>query len=142
MKAPIVEIADAVVDRINARSYEPEFTAVRAYRPKWTLEDLADLRVSVFPISATAEIEDRITQRWTYTVGVNVAKVASTDEDRDSLAELAHDIASDLSFADLAERPAAQWTGTEMPVVADPEQLDEHGVFSSFLTIEYQERHT
>ncbi len=50
MSAVITDLADAVVDKLNAASLSQSFTAERAYVPIHQLEQLSDLKVSVVPV--------------------------------------------------------------------------------------------
>jgi len=51
-----IHIADAVMGEFSAGSLMQEFTAVRAYRPKYEPKDVADLHVTV--VSAGVEETD------------------------------------------------------------------------------------
>jgi len=49
MTATLVSIAEAVKDRLNAATFTPAFTAVRADKPQFELSDLDTLTVVVAP---------------------------------------------------------------------------------------------
>ena len=49
----IIDIADAVVARLNAGQFSRPLEAVRRYRPVFDLQELQTLRVSVVPKSVS-----------------------------------------------------------------------------------------
>ena len=53
------DIADAIVSELNGETFSQTFTAVRKWIAKWTLSQLATLRVSVVPGPTTYEPMDR-----------------------------------------------------------------------------------
>lgn len=59
MSSLIAQISDAIVTELNAQTFSQEFTAVRKWLAKWTLPELATLRVSVVPGPATYTMASR-----------------------------------------------------------------------------------
>ncbi len=55
----IADLADAIVTELNAATFSQEFAAIRKWLAKWTLPQLATLRVSVVPGPATYETASR-----------------------------------------------------------------------------------
>ena len=50
-QAQIIELADAIVEQLNAHEFSETFTAERGYLPTFDLPDLNSLKVTVVPSS-------------------------------------------------------------------------------------------
>jgi hypothetical protein len=49
--AVILDIADAVVDQLNATTFSQALTAERHYQPRFELSEMTELKVSIVPRS-------------------------------------------------------------------------------------------
>ena len=79
----LVQIADAVAASINGATFTEPLTAVRAYRPSYDLEQLAETRVTVVPRSMTIAALARLQSQVDCTVDVGIQqRVPSGDEAR------------------------------------------------------------
>ena len=67
-----VDIADAVVHELNNAGLTPAFTAERKMLPKYTLEEMADLRVVVVPRSIDITKLNRSSARFEIEIDIGV----------------------------------------------------------------------
>jgi hypothetical protein len=141
----LVQVADAVVERINTATLPQPATAVRLYQPGWTLDELQQLRVSVVPRSVQVEPATRREANLDCTIDIGIQKKLSGDElqpEIDALTELVEAIADLLRFSHLhlpGGREAAWFGMSNDPVVAT-EHLEQHRQFTSLLTAIYRVR--
>jgi len=75
-----IEIADEVVNDLNAQLFSIQFTAERHYLPKFELERNATPVVAVAPrdVSSEQQTRDTLEERWGLDIGV-LARVKSAD---------------------------------------------------------------
>lgn len=139
-----VTIADAVVAAINAGTYSQPVQAQRLHQPSFTLDELADLHVSVVPRSVEVSAATRETSLYDVAVDVGVQKkiAAGTEGEQeiDDLLDLVEEIGDQLRLKRLPDAPEATWVSlTHEPVVA-AEHLDQHRQFTSIITVTYRVR--
>lgn len=128
----VTDIADAVVDALNGYSFSETFTAVRSFRPRYDLTELATLRVTVVPKSRTQEQLTRTSNREDIEIDVGIQKQVSTDDGAvEDLMELADEI---VDFMDRNEVGGAKWMGMTNDPIYDPTYLTEKNVFFTVLT--------
>lgn len=139
----IATIADAVASHINAGTFAQPVNAVRMYQPAFTLEDLADLRVSVVPrtVGIAAASRDSSTFECVLDVGVQM-KLPAQDEqgEIDALLDLVEEITDHLRLKRLPDAPEAAWAGIAHEPVVSSESLEQHRVFTSVLSVTYRVR--
>ncbi len=139
----IAAIADAVAAHINTGTFSQPLTAVRMFQPAFTLEDLKDLRVSVVPRTVQMSPVTRDSLAVEYVVDVGVQKklpADNADAAIDELLVLVEAIADHLRFQRLEGFPEAAWVGINNEPVVSGEALEQHRVFTSVLSVTYQER--
>jgi hypothetical protein len=139
----ITAIADAVAAHINAGTLSQPMTAVRMYQPAFTLEDLADLRVSVVPRTVGISAASRDSSTFECVVDVGVQKklpADGADAEIDALLDLVEEIADHLRLKRLPDAPEAAWAGIAHEPVVASESLEQHRVFTSVLSITYRVR--
>lgn len=150
MAAAVVnEIADAVVDTLNAADMSFGVDAERMYIPVHSLRELGDLKTPVVPsiLGLSTTILNRKRQHsYDVTVDVGVQRrVPDRSRDAlDALAGLVQEIidlflkgaGSELS---LSGDRTARVTSVANDPVFDPAHLDEHGVFTSVVTLTIRE---
>lgn len=142
-------VADAVASALNDSGLLPDgVAAVRRYRPRRELIELADPVVTVVPKAIALSGASRSTV--TRDVQVDVAlqqKLANTntpDSDADTdaaidpLAALAESLAEHLSRRRLDAPPAVAWRQTEADPLYVVEHLDELAVFTAVITLTYR----
>lgn len=138
--ALIVEIADAVVDELNAGSFEADFTAARDYRPRFTPADLKELRVTVVPRALSVEAESRARQCVDATIDIAIQRRldSETTEEIDPLMELVDQI---VAFWKL-RRPSSLSQALCVEVANEPiyavEHLDQLRVFTSVVSLTFR----
>lgn len=139
----ITAIADAVAAHINAGTYSRPISAVRTYQPAFTLEELADLRVSVVPRSTAIATASRDSSTFEHLIDVGVQqKLPAEDEQAaiDDLLVLVQQIADRLRLQRLPGAPETAWAGITHEPVVSSESLEQHRVFTSVLSVSYRER--
>ncbi|MBX3404503.1 MAG: hypothetical protein KF699_13920 [Phycisphaeraceae bacterium] len=139
----IAAIADAVAAHINAGTFSQPVSAVRMYQPAFTLEDLADLRVSVVPRTTAITAASRDSSVFECVVDVGVQKKLPAEDAQgviDGLLDLVEEIADHLRLKRLPDAPEAAWAGIAHEPVVSSESLEQHRVFTSVLSITYRMR--
>lgn len=139
----IAAIADAVVAHINAGTFSQPVSAVRMYQPAFTLEDLADLHVSVVPRTTAIAAASRDSSVFECVIDVGVQKklpADSTDAAIDALLDLVEEITDHLRLKRLPGAPEAAWAGIAHEPVVAGESLEQHRVFTSVLSVTYRVR--
>jgi hypothetical protein len=139
----IAAIADAVAAHINAGTFSQPVNPVRVYQPAFTLEDLADLRVSVVPrtVGITAASRDSSTFECVVDVGVQKKLPAEAEQaEIDGLLDLVEEITDHLRLKRLPNAPEAAWAGISHEPVVSSESLEQHRVFTSVLSVTYRVR--
>lgn len=137
----IVDVADAIVSKLNTMAFSLPLTAVRAYRPVFTLEDLATLRVTVVPKSLLIKPGTRSACYYECAVDIAVQRkidpAATEAATIDPLMDLTQEIADCLRLAKLDALPELSWIALANDPIWAPEHLDQQGVFTSLLTVTY-----
>lgn len=139
----IALIADAVAAHINAGTFSQPVNAVRMYQPAFTLQDLAELRVSVVPrtVGISAASRDSSTFECVVDVGVQRKLPAEGDQAQiDGLLDLVEEITDHLRLKRLPDAPEAAWVGIAHEPVVSSESLEQHRVFTSVLSVTYRVR--
>ncbi|HND54215.1 MAG TPA: hypothetical protein PLV92_17515, partial [Pirellulaceae bacterium] len=80
MPAAIVQLADAVVADLNAATFSQPFTAQRSYLPRWKLEELATIRVTVVPKDDVGERASRAQWQEDYQLDVAIQQRLGANE--------------------------------------------------------------
>lgn len=81
MPAPvIIDLADAVVSDLNGHAFSQPFVAARTYLPRWKLEDLAVVRVSVVPKDDVGMRASRSQWQEDYVLDVAIQQKLGDDE--------------------------------------------------------------
>ena len=139
----IAAIADAVAAHINAGTFSQPVIAVRMYQPAFTLEDLAELRVSVVPRTVGIAAASRDSSTFECVIDVGVQKKLPTEGEQaeiDGLLDLVEAIADHVRLKRLPDAPEAAWAGIAHEPVVSTESLEQHRVFTSVLSITYRVR--
>ena len=95
MATPTLDVADDIVDVLNSRVYDPEFTAVRQHSHDFDRANL-ELAVYVVPRSNTTTTIARNMIERAIEVDVIVIGPAATETVREELSSLCEDIKDDL----------------------------------------------
>jgi hypothetical protein len=136
----VTTIAQAVTDELNAATLSQPFTAERAYRPAFQLQDMKDLHVTVVPRAIEISAFDRGRCREDVQVDIAVQKKVASEEpaELDPLMALVQEIADLLRTKRLTGAPQAIWVKTENEPVYALEHLQEMRQFTSVLTTTYR----
>jgi hypothetical protein len=144
MTAVAVQIADAVVNELNAHAFSQPFTAVRAYLPEYKLEDMGELHVTVVPAEFLAEPSDRSRDREEHKLHVAIQQRFKPEDgvvplaNLDGLIGLSEEIRDFLRNQPLTDRPGARRIKTENKPIYDPKHLAEFNQFTGLLAFTYQ----
>jgi hypothetical protein len=138
--ATILDIADAVVDDLNAGSFSLPFTATRAYVPRFDLPDMADLRVTVVPKGLAIATASRADHQHDYRVDVGVQQKFEEGDaaELDPLMGLVEEIADMFRGAALETDPAAVCVAVENGPIYAQEHMREKRLFTSILTLTFR----
>jgi hypothetical protein len=140
MPSELIAIADAVVTELNNHSFAQAFTAVRRYRPQFTLKELKTLRVAVAPRSRTTTAPERgsyIERDHEIDIGV-MAKLDAPETDADAYMDLVQEIETYMRLTALSQETDAVWQESVMRVPYDPDRFDEERAFLCVLTLTYR----
>jgi len=140
MASCLIEIADAVAAELNDASFDPPFTAVRAYVPTYDLTELADVKVTVVPRSLTLAGGTRSKDAFEAVINVGVQQKVDTSDapTLDALMGLTQEILDYLRNKRLDDLPEVLSISAEIAVAVSPEMLVEKRVFCSVLSFTYR----
>ena len=138
--ATTADLAQAVVESLNATAFSRAFTATRSYLPLFDLGEMATLQVTVVaagrslrPICrAQLEVEHRIE------IAVQQKLAGEGLADCDPLLDLVGEIADHCTGLRLVGAPEAAWVKTEHAPLLAAEHLHELRQFTSILTVTYR----
>ena len=138
----INQIADAIVQSLNAGSFSMPVEAQRCYQPVHDLSQLQQLRVSVVPKSLTATIATRSDSFFDCAIDIGVQRKVDADDQEalDGLMHLVEEIGDHLRFHKLEAFPSAAWLALENDPIFAPDHLEKERVFTSVLTVTYRVR--
>ena len=138
--AAITDVAEAIVAELNAASFSLAFTARRAYLPRYKLEDMEELHVTVVPKADTMLPGDRGKSRHDFQMDVAVQKKLVTGENGeiDPLMSLTEEIADYFRAKRLALFASAVWGQTDARAIYAPEHLEQLGQFTSVVTFTFR----
>jgi hypothetical protein len=131
----ITDIADAVVAALNGQTFSQPFTAARAYRAAFDLQEMKDLRVTVVPKGLELTTAGRGVAQSDVQIDIGVQKKLTTGDDVeiDELMGLVQEIVEFVratrQFGD------AVWVKTENTPIYSQEHLGELRQFTSVLTL-------
>lgn len=134
------QLCDAIVAELNAATFPKDFTATRGYLPRYTLEDMDTLHVTVVPKDLTISSASRGGAWKDYRIDIAVQQRAQglhTDT-LDGLVQLTESISDYLRTAPLTAMPQAKATDVTHEPVYVPEHLDQLHQFTSVVTVTYR----
>ena len=138
MAAIILEIADEVVSILNGASLSQSFTAVRRYQPRFTLEELETLRVSVVPKSIAETLFARKVSGKEIAIDIGVQKkTEGADSEYDDLMLLTEEISDLFIRTRLSTPESVAWKQTANDPIYSVDDLNEQQVFLSVVTITF-----
>ncbi len=135
----VIDIADAVMAELNSGTFSKAVTAVRRVLPRFELEDLIELKVSVVPRTSNISNASRSTSQHEIEIDIGIQqKVQDINVEVPQLGLLVDEIEAFIRKRPLASTPWAHWTSTQNDPVYDPGHLDQHRVFTSVLSVTYK----
>lgn len=138
--ALILDIADAVAAELNASDFSMPFTAERTYVPRFDLEQMDVLRVTVVPRSVEVGIESRARHRHDYRVDVGVQRKFEAEQatELDPLMELVEEMADHFRGLVLDTEPEATCVEVANGPIYAQEHMREGRLFTSILTLTFR----
>ena len=138
--ALIIDIADAVVSELNDAAFGTPFTATRAYVPRFDLEEMGTLRVTVVPKGVEISTASRSGHQHDYRIDIGVQRKFEQEEaaELDPLMDLVEEIADHFRGAVLETDPQASCVGVENGPIYAQEHMREGRLFTSVLTCTYR----
>jgi hypothetical protein len=133
--AQITDIADAVVVALNGQTFSQPFTAARAYRAAFDLQEMKDLHVTVVPKGMELVTAGRGVAQSDLQIDIGVQKKLATGNDAeiDALMDLVQEIAEFIRAT--RQFGEAVWVKTENTPIYSQEHLGELRQFTSVLTL-------
>ena len=138
--ATIAEMAAGVVTQLNRGTFSQPFTAVRDYRPSYTLEELQTLRVTVMPKAVAIAGFSRKANSYDHKIEIAVQKklAEETIEEIDALVALTQEVCDVFGGARIDALPGAMIVELENDPVFAPEHIDQQRVFTSLITVTFR----
>ena len=138
--ALIIDIADALVAELNGAAFGMPFTATRVYVPRFDLEEMGTLRVTVVPKGVDISTASRSGHQHDYRVDVGVQRKFETGDaaELDPLMDLVEEIADHFRGAVLGTDPEAACIGVENGPIYAQEHMREGRLFTSILTLTFR----
>lgn len=137
--AIILDIADAVVAELNAHAFSRPVTAERHYLPRFDLQEMSGLRVSVVPRALVNKPLDRGRDSFDYQIDVAVQqKIDLSKAALDALMVLVEEIADHFRKQPLAAFPSARCIEVKNEPVYAQEHLAEFHQFTSVVTLTFR----
>lgn len=133
----IGDIADGLVSTLNGLSLSQTFTATRVALPRFALEDLAGLDVTVWAAAEEISLESRSRNQHDYTVIIGIRKPVDPDStsDLDGMLDLVEEIKDGIGFSG---ESGATWIRTDHSPLFDPDVLQERREFLTSLEVNYR----
>ena len=139
MPAAIVQLADAVVADLNAATFSQPFTAQRSYLPRWKLEELATIRVTVVPKDDVGERASRVQWQEDYQLDVAIQQRLGANEtaQMDALVLLGQELADYFKSRNPAGDLATLVAVAFAPLF-DPDHLEKHKTLTTVLNLTFR----
>jgi len=140
----ITDIVDAVAAELNtgvaADKFSLSFVAARHYVPRFNLEDMADLHVTIVPRGVEQAKASRVLLQSDVQVDVAVQKKldACSLAEVDELMGLVEEISDFLRTNRLSACSQASWVRAENVPVYSQEHLDQYRQFTSVVTLTFR----
>lgn len=134
----IMDMADAMVNTLNAHDFNKPFVAERLYVPMFDLKDMKDLRVSVVPRGVDTAIESRALVKHDVMIDVAVQQKLATEGNAeiDALMNLTQEIADHVRQRRSIDN--CYWLKTENDPIYSPEHISGLRQFTSVLTFTFR----
>ena len=143
MSSAIIAVADAVVVALNAADLSQEFTAARAYVPKFDLHATTAIEVAVVPKSDDREMESRGADAADILIDIGIKKKlqnAVDDEiaEIDEMMDLCEEIRPLLNRQRLADVENSICVRIQHEPIYSVEKVDESRMFLTVMTATFR----
>lgn len=134
-----LDLADQVVQTLNAGNYGIAFTAVKTLFPFYELKDLADLKVTVVPKSVNMAVSTRTKDEFDYQIDIAIQKAIKSPDDAEvnSLMELSMAVAKDFRARVYSDLNAICLKQSIDPLYS-VEHIQPPSVFTSVITLNFK----
>jgi len=134
-------LAEAVKDGLNGESFSQGFTAIRAYRPVFTLKEMRTLRVTVITPSVEQTVISRVGSADTISVDILIQKkiTSTSNTNVDTMVDLVEEISAYLRGTNFPFSGTInfQWVSSKIDPICDFDDLMHYNVFTSLIHVEY-----
>lgn len=139
MSAEIIQIADAIVADLNAHTFSQPLQAVRLYLPRYKLEDLTQIRVSVVPKDDVGERTSRSQWQQDYQIDLAIQQKLTSDgvSQLDPLLLLGQELADYFKHHNPTGNLAVL-IGCRYAPLFDPEHLEKHNTLTTVLQLTFR----
>lgn len=135
MASTMLTLCDAIKSELNAADLSLTFTAIRTYRPRWSLQDLQELRVAVIPMAVQAVFGEgtRGAQLYRYQLGIALQKKFDheTNAELDTYVVLVEELIDQFREGRSLDNTAFVCKQIEAEPLFFPEHLDQDRIFTS-----------
>jgi hypothetical protein len=133
-----IQIADAMVEAINAAELSAEVEAVRRYVVAFDLRELGAVRVSVVPAAVRESMSSRGSDSVEIDIDLAVQRIAHHEADVDALMRLTDDLVALFRFVYLPNDNDARNTAVARKFIYDAEGLEAKKLFTSLSTLTFR----
>lgn len=139
MPAAIIELADAVVQDLDSHPFSQNFNIARAYLPRWKLEELTSIRVTVVPKDDVGERASRLQWQEEYQLDVAIQQRLGNDElaQMDDLIFLGQELADHFKSRN-PTGDLATLTAVAFAPLFDPEHFENHKTLTTVINLTFR----
>jgi hypothetical protein len=145
MSSTLREIADALADGLDAKTFTSVATQPAVERVNWpdyTIEEMVDPVIAVMPGTLTIERVDRTHHQYDYQATVFVGRHTPSDEMADDMLDLSEEIADAIrahSWDQAVVWPSGVTTPVEVAIEVNPDDaLHDRNVWRAVITATYR----
>ncbi len=134
-------LAEAVKTELEGASLSQSFTAVRAYRPRFTVADLTTLRVVVVARNCALEARNRVHDDHDCVVEISILKHIGgtlTNEQVDPYMDFVEEVVDFLRRRPLSDVPQATYKKAAYEVPYDDEEMERKQTFEALVSVMYR----
>jgi hypothetical protein len=135
----VLQLAEKIVQTLNAGSFALPFTAVRTLFPFYELKDLSNLKVTVVPKSLNIITASRSSSEFDYQVDIAIQKAVKSPDDSEvtALTELALAVAKSFRNKVYQDIGAVCFKQSIDPLYS-VEHIQPPSVFTSVITLNFK----
>lgn len=136
--AIVTDIANAVVDELNAGDFPLAFEATTTLLPSFELKELQTLKVTVVPRSQVFQRANRSQTAREIEIDIGIQKKFSSDREAEPLLSLVEEIAAHFDGKRLVQFDRAICSHIANEPVYAPEHIQQYRQFTSILTLTFK----